>query len=104
MEKRWNLCRRREFDFVEVLWKVSKPVFQDRYQLLVYSLETSNEKLRTALRLADWSIGVKVTTYLERYRSAILDIVQEKNLKIESDVHLFEFFMTKEEANAKTLT
>lgn len=76
---------------------------QDRYQLLIYTLELSNEKLKRALRLVDWSRGPKVSSFLKRHRSAVLDVVQEKKLKIEYDSHTFLYFLSKEEAKKKTL-
>lgn len=70
---------------------------QDRYQILIYSLENQKEKLKAALRLADWSVGVKVT-FNARFRSAVVEVAQEKNLKVEYDHHLFDYFLPKEEA------
>jgi hypothetical protein len=76
---------------------------QDRYQLFVYTLDLSNEKLRRALSLIDWSAGFKVSSFLKRHRSAVLDVVQEKKLKLEYDSHCYLYFLSKEEVKKKTL-
>lgn len=71
--------------------------------MFVYTLELSNEKLKRALNLVDWSRGVKVSSFLKRHRSAIIDVVQEKKLKVEYDSLTFLYFLSKEEAKKKTL-
>lgn len=76
---------------------------QDRYQLFIYTLDLSNEKLRRALSLIDWSTGIKVSSFLKRHRSAVLDVVQEKKLKLEYDSHTFLYLLSKEEVKKKTL-
>lgn len=88
------------------MWELSRNSdarLQDRYQLFIYTLELSNEKLKRALRLIDWSVGLKVSSFLKRHRSAVLDVVQEKKLKVEYDSHTILYFLSKEEAKKKTL-
>jgi hypothetical protein len=70
--------------------------------MFVYTLELSNEKLKRALNLIDWSGGLKVSSFLKRHRSAVLDVVQNKQLKIEYDSLTFLYFLSKEEAKKKT--
>lgn len=69
----------------------------------MYTLELSNEKLKRALNLIDWSTGLKVSSFLKRHRSAVIDVVQSKKLKIEYDSLTFLYFLSKEEAKKKTL-
>lgn len=88
---------------MQELSRYSDARLQDRYQLFIYTLELSNEKLKRALRLTDWSVGLKVSSFLKRHRSAVLDVVQEKKLKVEYDSHTFLYFLSKEDAKKKTL-
>jgi hypothetical protein len=76
---------------------------QDRYQLLIYSLELSNEKLKRALNLLDWSNGFKVSAFLKRHRSAVIDVINSKKLKIKTDTLTFLYYQPKEEIKKKTL-
>jgi hypothetical protein len=71
--------------------------------LHIYSLELSNEKLKRALSLLDWSNGYKVSAFLRRHRSAVMDVIQNKRLKIESDSLTFLYYLPKEDAKKMNL-
>ncbi|CAO1329840.1 unnamed protein product [Diamesa serratosioi] len=79
-------------------------VIVDRYQLFVYTLEISNDKLKRLLSLLDWSGGFKVSSFLKRHRSAVVDVVEHKKLKLEYDSLTFLYFMSKEEAKSIVLS
>jgi hypothetical protein len=78
-------------------------VIVDRYQILIYSLEMSNEKLKKALSLLDWSKGYLVSAFLRRHRSAVIDTISSKKLKVESDSLTFLYSLSKEDAKKKNL-
>lgn len=69
----------------------------------MYTLDLSNEKLSRLLNLLDWSIGLKVSSFLKRHRSAVLDTVQKKHLKIEYDSHTPLYFLAQEDAQKLAL-
>lgn len=70
---------------------------------MIYSLEISNEKLKRALNLLDWNNGYKVSAFLRRHRSAVIDVINSKKLKIKSDTHTFLYYLPKEEVKKKNL-
>ncbi|XP_055375839.1 uncharacterized protein LOC129608380 [Condylostylus longicornis] len=56
----------------------------DRYQLFFNTLyNTNTNSLRRALSLLDWSPGYKVSTFLDRHKEIVLDIINEKGLTLE---------------------
>lgn len=83
-------------------------VIVDRYQLFINTLNSSNntntntntdnEKLRIALSLLDWSGGYKVSSFLERHRSAVVDVVDSKQLQKEYDSLTLVYHMPRHEA------
>lgn len=71
---------------------------QDRYQLFLNSLNCSNDRLKRAMSLLDWSTGYKVSSFLERHRQAVLDVVDEKQLQKEYDSQTALYYLPKEKA------
>lgn len=50
------------------------------------------------MRLLDWSKGFKVSSFLERFRPAVLEIVKELELKLEYDSETLLYYLPKKEA------
>ncbi|XP_055838916.1 uncharacterized protein LOC129906945 [Episyrphus balteatus] len=74
-------------------------VLADRYQLFLNTLNPSNERLRIALSLLDWSGGYKVSSFLERHRPAVLDVVDTQlHLQKEYDSLTLVYHMPRDEA------
>lgn len=73
-------------------------VLIDRYQLFLNTLNVSNERLRIALSLLDWSAGYKVSSFLERHRAAVVDVVNSQQLKKEYDSLTLVYHMPHDEA------
>lgn len=46
---------------------------------------------------------MKVSSFLKRHRSAVIDVVQEKKLKVEYDSLTNLYFLSKAEAKKKTM-
>lgn len=63
----------------------------------------SNEKLKKALNLLDWTRGYLISAFLRRHRSAVMDIISSKKLKVQSDSLTFLYFLSKEDAKKKHL-
>lgn len=73
-------------------------MFQDRYQLFVNTLSKLNNRLTTLLSLLDWTYGFKVSTFLAKHRSAVLDVVDSKKLNKEFDSLTSIYYLPRSEA------
>lgn len=71
---------------------------KDRYQLFIYTLNKSLDRLKTALSLLDWSNGYKVSSFASKHHPAIEWIVETKNLKLEYDSLTYLYYFPKEDA------
>jgi ribosomal protein S18 acetylase RimI-like enzyme len=71
---------------------------QDRYQLFIYSLDKSADRLERALCLLDWSKGFKVSSFLKRHRQAVVNVVKKKHLQQEYDSLTYLYYLPKDEA------
>ncbi|XP_037958872.1 uncharacterized protein LOC119688263 [Teleopsis dalmanni] len=67
----------------------------DRYQLFVNSLygKMNNDLLTEAISLLDWKHGYKVSSFLNRHRPAVLDVVHSKQLELEYDSLTVMYYM-----------
>lgn len=63
------------------------------------SLSESNERLTVLLSQFDWSHGFIVHTFLERHRSAVVAVMQAKQLTSEFDLRAFVNYMAKDKAS-----
>lgn len=79
-------------------WSDGTFVIIDRYQLFLNSLNPSNEKLVTALNLLDWTNGYKVSSFLQRHRPAVLDVVESKKLEKEYDSLTVLYYLPRADA------
>ncbi|XP_063701906.1 uncharacterized protein LOC134831981 [Culicoides brevitarsis] len=79
-------------------WSDGTFVVVDRYQLFVYTLSSNNDRLTDLLRLLDWSKGFKVSSFREKFRPAVLTVVDELNLEREYDSDTFLYFLPRDEA------
>ncbi|XP_055918700.1 uncharacterized protein LOC129950806 [Eupeodes corollae] len=80
-------------------WRVDGTfVLVDRYQLFLSTLNPSNERLRIALSLLDWSRGYKVSSFLERHRPAVVSVVESYKLHKEYDSLTLVYHMPRSEA------
>lgn len=61
-------------------------------------MNETNEKLLRLLQLIDWKYGFKVSTYLERHRSTLLEAIKLKMLNIEVDSENLLYFLPREKA------
>lgn len=61
-------------------------------------MNPSNERLAKLLSLLDWNRGLKVSTFLDRHRSAIIDVVQQKQLSLEYDSLTCLYYLPNAEA------
>ncbi|XP_063695730.1 uncharacterized protein LOC134827107 [Culicoides brevitarsis] len=73
-------------------------VVVDRYQLFIYTLEETNERLTKLLRLLDWKKGFIVSAFRKKFLPAVLEVIKEKKLEIEYDSENFVHFLPKEKA------
>uniref|UniRef100_A0A182WFH2 N-acetyltransferase domain-containing protein n=1 Tax=Anopheles minimus TaxID=112268 RepID=A0A182WFH2_9DIPT len=76
----------------------------DRYQLFVYSLESSNCVLEKALHLLDWSGGLKVSSILSRHRKPVIDVITAKSLEKEYDSETILYYMPKPDCDSLCVT
>lgn len=60
------------------------------------TLNESNERLTVLLSLLDWTQGFKVSTFLKRHRSAVIDVVQAKQLTCEYDSRTLLYYIARE--------
>lgn len=76
----------------------------DRYQLFIYTLAPpSTNALQRALNLLDWNQGFKVSSFLARHRSAVLEVIDERGLRKEYDTCTYLYYMPREESVKLTL-
>lgn len=69
--------------------------------MFLNSLNTDSiEKLSRALALLDWSHGLKVSSFLDRHRPAVLRVVDSKQLTNEYDSNTALYYMSRTEAAA----
>lgn len=78
--------------------------FQDRYQVLLYSLESSAStdavtRLEIALSLLDWSKGFKVSSFSSKHRQSVVRLVESRRLEREFDSETVFYHLPKERAN-----
>lgn len=66
--------------------------------MFIYTLEKTCHKLKRALLLLDWSKGYKISSFLQRHRSAVLEVVDSKKLEREYDSLTYLYFLPKDEA------
>lgn len=66
--------------------------------MFLNSLSDSNDKLARILDLLDWSRGFKVSTFRKKHRSAVVDIINSKNLSRDFDSETLVYYIAKEDA------
>lgn len=72
--------------------------FQHRYELFINSLNPSNDRLRTAVALFDWSVGPSCSVILEKHRSIIHQIISDRQLKLVYEDVSLVYYLTREKA------
>lgn len=80
-------------------WSDGTFLVVDRYQLFVNTLNKSLDRLTQAISLLDWTHGFKVSSFLERHRPAVINVIDSKNLKREYDSKTLLYFMPRNEAS-----
>ncbi|KAH8419373.1 hypothetical protein KR222_010037 [Zaprionus bogoriensis] len=73
-------------------------VIVDRYQLFVGCLNDAHELLEQALRLLDWSNGMKCSSVPARHIEAVRSVVREKRLAVEYDDPTLLYYMPAAQA------
>lgn len=66
--------------------------------LFCNTLGASADRLEAALRLLDWSAGMKVASFMARHREAVLNVVRSKQLSTCVDDRLMVYYMPRDEA------
>lgn len=66
-------------------------------------LDDAHELLKEALRLLDWSSGLKCSSIPARHIEALRSIVAEKQLPVEYDDETNLYYMPAEEASRLTV-
>lgn len=70
-----------------------------RYQLFIYTLNDDNlHKLLELLMHLNWSDGVKVSSFHERFRPVVHQVVKNKNLSLEYDSLTLLYYMSNSKA------
>lgn len=70
----------------------------------MYTLADNNDRLTDLLRLLDWSKGFKVSSFREKFRSAVVTVVDELQLEREYDSKTFLYFFTRDKASSLDVT
>lgn len=59
---------------------------QDRYELFFFTIQPSQERLRRALNLLDWTkCGRQIRACLNRFDTTIMDVLEQKHLILTAD-------------------
>lgn len=66
--------------------------------MFLNSLNRNLNRLTIALSLLDWTYGFKISSFMERYRPAVLKVIEEKSLKKEYDSLTISYYLPKTEA------
>lgn len=61
-------------------------------------MDETNNRLTSLLRLLDWSKGLKVSSFRQCFRSAVITVVDELKLEREFDSETYSYFISREEA------